>query len=221
MEEEFEKAKKLFITRKYLELLNLIDEIENKYELDEEQKDGILELRIKALNGLGRIDEVINDLDQKIKDYTKKKDWINVLDSILWKVRTRFIEFKFKDKLMSTIDEGLEIIKHIKKMTPELLRRKAWLYHWKGNCFIFADERKKAIKNFQLAVDIAEEISDLEIKGQSLQRLGVAYGGLGDLELSIEYLTKALEIYKKIEKTDTIASLYQNLSITQDRKSVV
>jgi len=213
MEKEFEKAKNLLITRKYSELLDVVGKIEKQDKLDEEQKDKVQDYRMRALIRSGRVEEVYKKLDQEIKDYTLKKDWINVLDSIIWKVRAIVIEFKNKDMLISTIDEGLEIVKQISKMTPELLRRKAWLYYWKGNFFIFTDERKKAIKNFQLAVNIAEEISDLEIKGLSLQRLGVAYGGLSNLELSIKYLTKALEIYKKLEKTD-IANLYQNLSIT-------
>ncbi|NHJ32258.1 MAG: tetratricopeptide repeat protein, partial [Asgard group archaeon] len=132
---------------------------------------------------------------------------------MILKIRIKFIELK-KDDLLEIADEGLEILKQIKKKTPDLLVRKAWLLYWKGNTFTWSFDKDNTIKFLKLSLKLAKELSNQEIKGLSLHRLGVVYGSLSDFERSINYMTQALEIYEKLCDKRMIAHLYQNLSVS-------
>ncbi|NHJ46591.1 MAG: tetratricopeptide repeat protein, partial [Asgard group archaeon] len=213
MTKELDKARHFLRTRKYNEVLDIISKVEKQNEISKKLKDRIFDLKIRALNGLGRIDEMYNELEQDIENYTKKGDWLNVLDSMILKIRIKFDESK-KDDLFEITDEGLKNLKKIKELTPELLERKAWLLYWKGNTHNWSLDNKNAIKFLKQTLKLAKEISNKEIMGLSLHQLGVVYGRLSDFKLSIKYMTQALEIFEKLGDKEKIAHLYRNLSVS-------
>ncbi|NHJ39721.1 MAG: tetratricopeptide repeat protein, partial [Asgard group archaeon] len=213
MEKELDKARYFLRTKKYNEVLDIISKVEKQDETSAIIKDRIFDLKTQTLYKLGRIEEAYQEIERDIIEFTGKKDWVQVLDSMILKIRIKFIESK-KDDLLEIADEGLEILKQIKKITPDLLVRKAWLLYWKGNTFTWSIENDNAIKFLKLSLKLAKELSNQEIKGLSLHRLGVVYGFLSDFEKSINYMTQALEIYEKLGDKGTIAHLYQNLSIS-------
>ncbi|NHK31660.1 MAG: tetratricopeptide repeat protein [Asgard group archaeon] len=213
MEKELDKARHFLRTKKYDDVLDIISKVEKQNKISLKLRDRIFDLKIGALNGLGRIDEMYKELKQNIDNHTKKNDWLNVLDSMILKIRIKFIELK-KDDLLEIADEGLEILKKIKELTPKLLERKAWLLYWKGNTYTWSGDSKRAIKFLKQALKFAKEISNKEIMGLSLHLLGVVYGTLSDFELSIEYMTQALEIFEKLGDKEKIAHLYRHLGVS-------
>ncbi|NHJ32259.1 MAG: hypothetical protein FK732_05310 [Asgard group archaeon] len=58
MEKELDKARNFLRTKKYDDVLDIISKVEKQNEISLKLKDRIFDLKIGALNGLGRIDEM-------------------------------------------------------------------------------------------------------------------------------------------------------------------
>ena len=87
----------------------------------------------------------------------------------------------FKDKpLLSKIDIHCDILGNL------------------GNNYYSLGEMEKAIRYYEKALEITQEIGDKRNKGRWIGCIGLAYRALGEMRKAIEYHEKALKIAQEI-----------------------
>jgi len=217
MEDGLEEIMSLFKARKFEECLNGVLDFEKQNNLSSNQKKKISDIRIQSFINLEKFTEAHNIYDHAINKYSESKDWENVLENLIYKIRILNGEWKLKEAL-EVIDQVESILKQVKKLTAGLIESKGWLLYWKGFIHHFLYKTKESIEYLHESLDFAENNSLNVIKGQTLHWLGNGYGVLGEYDLALKYKNQALQHFKELGDERNVAHLLHNISITYAEK---
>jgi CHAT domain-containing protein/tetratricopeptide (TPR) repeat protein len=95
--------------------------------------------------------------------------------------------------------------------TPDARKAEADRLHIQGVQMFFTSQMEAAIRSWQQALIIYQEIKDRSGEADSLFSLGLAYKALGDYVKAIEYYQESLAINRKLKQREREGNVLNNL----------
>jgi len=193
-------AEKFFQKGKYEDVIQFINDIEQKEKLSSVEKLTFNLLKGSAMVMLGQYDETFSLAEQLIQESQKLGKKLHTIDALILKAKSLYWLRKIDDGL-KIIEQGERLLKTITdKSSFEIKQRKAWIAWGKGVSYMEKGEYDLQLKNLEKGLKLGEETGIKQIAFFCLMLLGNYYTYVkGDFNRALRYLNRSLEVARSMQ----------------------
>lgn len=159
--------------------------------------------------------KIYENFSKAIQNYNKAKDAYEKCSDqlgvakILGNIANIFLEDKAKEK---DYNKALEYNLEALKIKQGLNNKASLAYslHNTGNCYLLIKDYTKALYYFFDALNIREEIGDKIGEAYTLQKIADLYTEKGEIQKSLDFLNKAMQIASLMNAFDNIINIEES-----------
>jgi tetratricopeptide (TPR) repeat protein len=137
----------------------------------------------------------------------RRYDQFDEIPITLYRLGTTYTSLEEYDKAIAAYQESLECLGR----RPKAMNR-AMVLSQIANIYVFTGELDRALEYLTIALDEHRSAQDLQGEALTLGTMGIAYGQLNQLDLSLKCFQGACEIYERIHNESNIIYALVNLS---------
>lgn len=205
---ELSEAKQLKEEGKFIDALEIINQIENNEGLILQQRFGIHYLKSSLLFELGYMDKALNYVELAYKESQLLKNKFQIIDVLLTKSEILKKNDKQKESLepISKAEELLTTITQVSSM--EFKERKGYINLHKGGYYFNVGDLNQSLKYTGEALTIAKEIKNKKLIMRAIKLRNFNNYYKGELFHNVEYIKQYLTLAEELnDKQEIIGGL--------------
>ncbi|MFX1535423.1 MAG: tetratricopeptide repeat protein [Promethearchaeota archaeon] len=209
--EELQQAEELLTQMEYNRALQIVESIEKRETLTQDDLLTCQILKSQILTGKGVYEEGRRLAEAALTESQRLKKTLHEVDAriALAAVLEALDKFEASLKQIHHCEQTLFILKE----DPVLLtRRKAALLFQKGRSLWRNKDPERALIPLQQSLTLYEEVDNKHAIADCLRNIGQCYGYMGDLDTDFEYHQRSLALSKEINNKRMMAFCLYNLS---------
>ncbi|MHA2260087.1 MAG: tetratricopeptide repeat protein [Promethearchaeota archaeon] len=191
------RAIQLFLDGKEEESLQIINEVQEKIDLNQKDKHFLQFIKGYNLYFLGRFEKTVDISNQLYENSKKSNNPLFLIDAILFKFSIMYLQGR-----VGTLREDIVNCKNLLKSAsqeplPEFEMRRSFYYFMRGYNFFIESEYDKAIHYLNKSIAITEQYSEIPFRNSHvIDLLGSSYSEKGELDKALKFHKKSLKLIK-------------------------
>ncbi|MFW9991635.1 MAG: tetratricopeptide repeat protein [Candidatus Odinarchaeota archaeon] len=195
---------------KYDDGLSIIEKLEKRKNLAIDEQISCQLLKCTLLNRLGRYKETLTLAEDTLAASRSNGKHLQVIDASIQVAEALFRLGRY-DESLATIDKANSELTALTCADMYIIKRKAFLYHWKAWNYLRQGLLDQSIDLFEQSLELRKKIGSKRFIAGSMNSIGNAYLMKGELDQALDYYQKSLEQSKDIKQEQVKAITYTNI----------